>query len=324
VGAEHDAVRARLGPVGVWTFAFDALRAGDVRRAARAVESLGFPSLWVPEGGGSREIFAHLSLLLASTDRLTVCSGIANVTARHPEAMAGGARTLADAYGERVVLGLGIGHQVTSGRRGVAWDDPLARMGEYLDAMASAEMGPAPEVPVRRLIAALGPRMLRLAAERALGAHTYFVPVEHTARARQLLGPEPVLAVEQTAVVAPDPGAARRIARAWALDYLDLPNYANSWRRLGFGDEDLEGSDRLLDAAFPFGDAGSIADRVREHLAAGADHVCVQLIAERDDDPCLPQLEELAAELVGGPFADVPGGVVRAGDRRFAGTEEDV
>ena len=182
--AEHDAVRARLGPVGVWSFVFDALPAEEVRRTAAEIESLGSPALWVPEGGRSREIFAHLSLLLDATRRITVCSGIANVTARHPEAMAGGARTLADAFGERVVLGLGVGHQITTGRRGLDWEDPIGRMAAYLDAMDAAEMGPTPAVAPRRVIAALGPRMLQLAAERALGAHTYFVPVEHTARAR--------------------------------------------------------------------------------------------------------------------------------------------
>ncbi|HET9672942.1 MAG TPA: TIGR03620 family F420-dependent LLM class oxidoreductase [Actinomycetota bacterium] len=294
MGAEHDAVRARLGPVGVWTFAFDALRAEGVRDAVGRIESMGYPAIWVPEGGGSREIFAHLSLLTSSSERVTVCSGIANVTARHPEAMAGGARTLADAFGDRVVLGLGIGHQVTTDRRGQPWSDPVGRMRAYLDAMDAAEMGPEPAVPVRRLLAALGPRMLRLSAERALGAHTYFVPVAHTARARELLGPDPVLAVEQTAVVIPDPDAARRGARAWAADYLELPNYANNWRRLGFDDGDLAPSDRLLEAAFAFGDASTIAERVRAHLDAGADHVCVQLLSERDDDACLPELEALA------------------------------
>ena len=299
MGAEHDAVRARLGRVGVWTFAFDALEAADVREAVAEIEGLGYPSVWVPEGGSSREIFAHLSLLLSATERVTVCSGIANVTARHPEAMAGGARTLADAFGERVVLGIGIGHQYTAGRRGQEWADPVGRMRSYLDAMDAAHAGPQPQVPVRRLLAALGPRMLGVAAERALGAHTYFVPVEHTARARELLGPEPVLAVEQTAVVSTDPAVARGIARPWAADYLGLPNYANNWRRLGYGDDlDDGGSDRLIDAAFAWGDVSSIASRVREHLDAGADHVCVQVISGRDDDACLPALRELAGALL--------------------------
>ena len=228
-----------------------------------------------------------------------MCSGIANVTARHPEAMAGGGRTLADAYGERVMLGIGIGHQTTAGRRRQEWEDPIGRMATYLDAMDAARMGPDPEVPVRRLIAALGPRMLQVAASRALGAHTYFVPVEHTAKARELLGPKPVLAVEQTAIVSGDPTEARGIARPWAANYLALPNYANNWRRLGYSDDLGEGgSDRLIDAAFAWGDVSSIASRVREHLDAGADHVCVQVISGRDDDVCLPALRELAAALL--------------------------
>jgi probable F420-dependent oxidoreductase len=299
MGAEHDAVRARLGRVGVWTFAFDALPAAAVREAAAGVERMGYRALWVPEGGTSREVFAHLSLLLSATERIAVCSGIANVTARHPEAMAGGARTLADAFGDRVVLGIGIGHQYTAGRRGQDWTDPVGRMGSYLDVMDTAQMGPEPEVPVRRLLAALGPWMLRVAAERAVGAHTYFVPVEHTARAREALGPEPVLAVEQTAVVSGDPVVARGIARPWAADYLELPNYANNWHRLGYGDDLGDGgSDRLIDAAFAWGDVSSIAGRVREHLDAGADHVCVQVISGRDDDVSLPVLGDLADALL--------------------------
>jgi probable F420-dependent oxidoreductase len=298
MGAEHDAVRARLGRVGVWTFAFDALPAAAVRAAVADIERMGYPALWVPEGGSSREIFAHLSLLLAATGRITVCSGIANITARHPEAMAGGARTLADASGDRVVLGIGIGHQYTAGRRGQDWTDPVGRMESYLEVMDTAQMGPEPEVPVRRLLAALGPRMLRVAAERALGAHTYLVPVEHTARAREVLGPDAVLAVEQTAIVSGDPAVARGIARPWVAHYLELPNYANNWRRLGYED-DLgdSGSDRLIDATFAWGDVPSIAGRVREHLDAGADHVCVQVISGRDGDVSLPALRELAGAL---------------------------
>jgi probable F420-dependent oxidoreductase len=299
VGVEHEAVRARLGRVGVWSFAFDAIPAAAVRQVAVDIERLGYSALWVPEGGTSREIFAHLSLLLSATERITACSGIANVTARHPEAMAGGARTLADAFGERVVLGIGIGHQYTAGRRGQEWADPVGRMEAYLDAMDAARMGPSPQIPVRRLLAALGPRMLAVAAERALGAHTYFVPVEHTVRARALLGPEPVLAVEQTVIVSGDPAVARGIARPWAADYLELPNYANNWRRLGFGDDLGDGgSDRLIDAAFAWGDVSSVAGRVREHLDAGADHVCVQVISGRDDDVSLPALRELAGALL--------------------------
>ncbi len=299
MGTDHDAVRARLGLVGVWTFAFDALRAPAVRDAAASIETLGYPALWVPESGSSREIFAHLSLLLSATERITVCSGIANVTARHPETMAAGARTLADAFGERVILGIGIGHQTTADRREQRWADPVGRMESYLDTMDAARMGPPPAAPMRRLVAALGPRMLGLAAERALGAHTYFVPVEHTARARKALGPEPVLAVEQTMVRSTDPAAARALARAWAADYLELPNYSNNWRRLGYEEEDLAdgGSDRLIDAGIAWGGVSNLVARVREHLDAGADHVCMQVISDDDADVCLSELAELSETL---------------------------
>jgi probable F420-dependent oxidoreductase len=141
--------------------------------------------------------------------------------------------------------------------------------------------------------------MLRVASSRALGAHTYFVPIEHTARARELLGPEPVLAVEQTVVLSDDPAVARGIARSWAADYLGLPNYANNWRRLGYEDELGDGgSDRFIDAAIAWGDVSVVASRVRDHLDAGADHVCLQVISGRDDDVCLPALRELSGELL--------------------------
>jgi probable F420-dependent oxidoreductase len=296
MGTEHEAVRARLGSVGVWTFAFDELPAAQVRTAAAAIESLGYPALWVPEGGGSRDVFAHLSLLLSSTERITVCSGIANVTARHAETMREGAATLADAFGERVVLGVGIGHQSTYARRGQEWGRPLDRMRAYLDLMDQPSGSASPAVPVRRLLAALGDGMLGLAAERALGAHTYFVPVEHTAHARARLGSVPVLAVEQTAVLSSDASHARDLARGWVAIYLELPNYANNWRRLGYED-DLAGgaSDRLIDAGIAWGSVDDVATRVRAHLDAGADHVCVQVIGEQGAS--VPLLRELAPAL---------------------------
>jgi probable F420-dependent oxidoreductase len=299
---ERDALRERLGPVGAWTFAFDSEPASHIRRDATAIEALGYPSLWVPEGMTSRDVVAHLSLLLSCTDRITVCSGIANVTARHPSVMASGARMLADAWGERVVLGLGIGHQYTTATRGLSWDRPVERMAAYLDAMDAAPSdAPPPVSPVRRLLAALGPRMLALSAERALGAHTYFVPVEHTAVARAALGPEPILAVEQTVVLSVDAGTARAIGRSWARPYLELANYAGNLRRMGFSDEDLagEGSDRLIDATIAWGDVDAIRRRVDDHLAAGADHVCLQVISGEDGDACVPQLRELAPAVLG-------------------------
>jgi probable F420-dependent oxidoreductase len=165
----------------------------------------------------------------------------------------------------------------------------------YLDLMDAATAVPIREEPLR-LLAALGDGMLRLSAERALGAHSYFVPVSHTAHAREVLGAEPVLAVEQGVVMSED-RAGRAVAREWARGYLELPNYANNLRRMGFSDADVEGvSDPLLDATFAFGVDATVA-RVREQLEAGADHVCLQVIADDETDACVPQLREIAAAL---------------------------
>ncbi len=234
MGAEHDAVRRSLGRVGVWTFGFDGRPAAAIADDVRAIEEAGFPALWIPEGGGSNDVLTSLSWLLGASERLTVASGIANISAREPDVLARGAAFLRETSGDRLVLGVGVGHSYTTVRRGVEWDRPLERMRAYLDAMDEGDED-RPAAP--RMLAALGDRMLRLAAERSLGAHSYFVPVAHTARAREVLGDEPVLAVEQGVVLTEDVPAAREVARAWAVHYLELPNYANNWRRLGF-DED--------------------------------------------------------------------------------------
>jgi probable F420-dependent oxidoreductase len=212
-----------------------------------------------------------------------MASGIANISAREPEVLGRGAAFLTEAYGGRLVLGIGVGHSYTTERRGMEWDQPLARMRRYLDVMDGDERV---RPPAPRMLAALGDGMLRLAAERALGAHSYFVPVSHTARARSVLGDEPVLAVELGVLPGADDATARAWARAWATHYLELPNYANNWRRLGFDDADVSdgGSDRLLESAFAWGSAEQIAERVREHLEAGADHVCVQVVGAPDGD----------------------------------------
>lgn len=289
----HDDVRARLGRVGVWTFAFDAMPADLIATDVAAIETLGYGAVWVPEGGGSTDILAHTGWLLASSRRLAVASGIANITARPPEVLARGAALLADAYDGRLVLGIGVGHEYSTERRGVAWDRPIDRMRAYLGSMDAAA-GARPAAP--RLLAALGDRMLGLSAEMAGGAHTYFAPPAHTAHAREVLGPEPVLAVEQGVMLVSEPTEARRIARGWTTGYLDLPNYARHWSRLGFGGELAGGgSDRLVDAAIAWGGVDDVAARVREHLDAGADHVCLQVIADEDDEGAgVTWLRELA------------------------------
>ncbi|MDH4111744.1 MAG: TIGR03620 family F420-dependent LLM class oxidoreductase [Actinomycetota bacterium] len=297
MGRDQEAVRTAIGSIGAWTFAFDSRSVGQIGDDARALESSGYGALWVPEGSSSRDVFAHLSVLAAATSRVTVCSGIANITARAPEVMAGGARTLADAWGDRIVLGIGIGHEYSTEARGIVWDRPLARMRAYLDRMDEAPWtAPEPAAGVHRLLAALGDGMLRLSADRALGAHTYFVPVEHTRHAREVLGPDPVLAVELTAVLETDAVRARSVARGWTAGYLELPNYAKNLDRMGFGAAERVdgGSDRLVDATVAWGDEGAIAARVLEHLAAGADHVCVQFVNGDDADVCLPAYQSLA------------------------------
>jgi probable F420-dependent oxidoreductase len=298
VTAEHASLRTRLGRVGAWTFTFDGRAPGLIAADVAAIEGMGYPTLWMPEGGGSNDILANLAWSLASSDRLTVASGIANVSAREPEVLARGAAFLSEAYEQRLVLGIGIGHEYTTERRGMDWDRPLARMGRYLDVMDEDDIArPAP-----RMLAALGDGMLRLSAARALGAHSYFVPVSHTEHARSVLGPDPVLAVEIGVMPGADEDTARAWGHAWAGGYLDLPNYANNWRWLGFGEDDVagEGSDRLLDAAFVWGSSETIAARVREHLDAGADHVCVQVIGSPEGDPeaDLRALGELAPALL--------------------------
>ncbi len=271
----------RLGQVGAWTFDIERLSAAAARDYVRELEGLGIRALWIPESLGSKEIFAHAGLLLASSDRLIIASGIANMWARDATAMANGQRTLSEAYPGRFLLGIGVSHAPVVKMRGASYDKPIENMTRYLDAMDKAPFtGAAPAEPPGRVLAALGPRMLRLAAERTIGAHPYFVPVEHTTIARNELGPGPLLAVEQAAVVSEDPMVARATARKHMKRYLALENYANNLRRIGWSDADLagDGSDALVDAIVAWGDAGAIRTRVEKHLANGADHVCIQVL----------------------------------------------
>ena len=234
--------------MGVWTFGFDERAAAAIAGDVRAIEEAGYPALWIPEGGGSNDVLTNLSWLLGASERLTVASGIANISAREPEVLARGAAFLRETSGNRLVLGVGVGHSYTTVRRGIEWDQAVDT-----DARLSGRDGRGgrgtPAAP--RMLAALGDGMLRLAAERALGAHSYFVPVAHTARAREVLGSEPVLAVELGVLLADDPSVARASAREWAAGYLELPNYANNWRRLGFGEDDVAGGGSNTIASIP-------------------------------------------------------------------------
>lgn len=264
-----------------------------VRAAARDVEKLGYGALWTGEAVG-REVLTAAQLLLAATDELVVATGIANIWARDALATAAGQLALGEAFPDRFVLGIGVSHKPLLDVRGEDYRKPLAMMRDYLAGMDRGYDVYRAVAPVNRpprLLAALGPKMLQLAAAETDGAHTYFVPPEHTAQAREILGPAKLLVPEQVAVLSTDPATAREIARRHTSSYLRLPNYTSNLQRLGFAPDEFAdgGSDRLVDTICAWGDEAAVATRVREHLAAGADHVAVQVLV--DDRRGLPRAE---------------------------------
>lgn len=294
-----NANRPEMGRVGVWTWPLVTAPASHVRQAARAIEDMGYGALWFPESRG-REAIALSAMLLAETSNIKVAPGIANIWARDANAAAGAAMALGEAWPGRFTLGLGVSHAPSVGARGHEYARPLARMQEYLDAMESAILvGPEPESPVPVVLAALGPRMLQLAAARTTGAHPYFVPVSHTVFAREFMGPDGYLAPEQAVVLETDPDRARALARGHMERYLLLDNYRNNLLRLGWTDSDLDGggSDEVVDAVVAWGSAAAIGETIAAHHEAGADHVSIQVITESAGVP-LPELEELARHLI--------------------------
>lgn len=279
-------LRDRIGRVGVWLGSIGLEPADKERRAIAHIERLGYGVAWFGEGPSNRESLSHAAVLLSASERLLVASGIANIWARDAAAAINGANTLNEAYHERFLLGLGVSHAPIVNGRGHHYARPLTAMREYLEAIdAHTYAAPAPEHPSPILLAALRPKMLELARNRTTGAHPYFVPPAHTAKAREILGPRPLLAPEQAVVLESDPTKARELARRHMASYLRLPNYVNNLRTLGYDQADFAdgGSDRLVDAIVAWGNEESIAARVREHLEAGADHVAIQAYAETAD-----------------------------------------
>lgn len=292
----------RLGKVGTWLGPVRLAPAAAMREAAVEVESLGYGSFWVSDTPTTRDPFSASAVVLAATSTLVVGTGIANIWGRDAAAMNGAAQTLAEAYPSRFILGLGVSHSPDVAQRGHTYVSPLAKMRSYLSELdASPYDAPAPSVAAPRILAALGPKMLELSRDLADGATPYLVTPEHTKLSRDLLGPSRALIPEQALVVESSASVARDLAREFLTYYLAMPNYLNNLLRLGFVEADFAdgGSDRLVDALVPWGSADSVAARVREHLAAGADHVALQPLPRPGDPMGLKQLRLLAPLLLG-------------------------
>ena len=286
-----------IGRLGVWA-SLDGLSAPDAAAFAQRLEAWGYSALWTPEAVG-RDPFSLIGYLAAKTETLVFATGIANIYARDPMTMKSIHKALGELAPGRFVLGLGVSHEHLVKRvRGHDYTKPLSTMRGYLDAMEAAlYMGaePAEEAPI--VLAALRDKMLGLAASRTRGAHPYLVPPAHTARAREVMGPDAWLCPEQMVLLESDPKKARAVGRANLKVYIGLPNYQNNIKQFGFTDEDFAngGSDRLVDEIIAWGDVATIRARIQAHWDAGADHVCIQ--AFRSDGKPTPDetlLEALA------------------------------
>ena len=285
----------RLTGTGIWS---PQLRYGDaalIADAAAELDELGYNAIWIPDVGG--DVLGSVESLLRSTPRIVVATGILNVWMQDPAEVAGRRASWNADWQRRFVLGLGVSHAplIDHGHPG-RYEKPFSKMVEFLDALDVAEV---PFPAGARVLAALRPRMLGLARDRAAGVHPYFVPPEHVARAREILGPDAMIGVELAVVRDQDPSTARATARRHTATYVNLPNYTNNLRDFGFGDEDFaeNGSDRLVDAIVAWGDLDTIAGRVSAMRDAGADHVCIQAIRPDDEIP-REDWRELATALV--------------------------
>ncbi|AMO60195.1 putative F420-dependent oxidoreductase, MSMEG_4141 family [Mycolicibacterium phlei] len=269
-----------LGRYGVWIFG------APTPEQAAEIERLGYGAVWI--GGSPAADLSYVEPILEATERLQVATGILNVWTAPAEEVADAYHRVEKAFPGRFLLGIGIGHPEHTEE----YRKPYDVLVEYLDALD------AKKVPTsRRVLAALGPRVLKLAAQRSAGAHPYLTTPQHTGEARNLLGPTVFLAPEHKVVLARDAAASREIGRQTVDFYLGLSNYLNNWKRLGFTDEDLArpGSDRFIDAVVAHGTPESIAARLNEHLEAGADHVAIQVLG--GEDVLIPTLTDLAGPL---------------------------
>jgi probable F420-dependent oxidoreductase len=279
------------GRIGMWLGSLALQPAAVERKVVREIEQLGYGTLWYGESL-AREAFAHGAILLAATDGLVVASGIANIWARDPQAMAGGGRALNEGWPSRFILGVGVSHAPMVGQRGHQYERPVASMRAYLDAMAAAEWR-GPEAPMPPIVlAALGPRMVALAADGTAGDYLYFTTTDHVQEVRSAMGAAAFIAADLPVVLATSRSEARAIADRHTRLYLSTTNYRNNLLRLGWAEADLEapGSDRLFDAIVAWGSVDQIRERVEAHFAAGADQVVLNL---QTRDTAIPYVEEL-------------------------------
>jgi probable F420-dependent oxidoreductase len=296
-----ESARRALGPVGAFLpFSRTSPPSADLQReAVRRLENAGYSATWVNEGVGGKDALVQLAILLAATERMVFGTSIANIWARAPQTAHGAAALLSQAFPDRFVLGLGVGYPHQAASVGREFGRPVGTMREYLDQMGAKTQLPAPDVAYPRIIGANGPKMLALSGEIADGAMPAMVPPAFTAQARQLLGPDKLLVVGLAVAADADPERAKATARQTVAGRLAAPGtYAATMARLGYSQQEIaEVSDRLLDALVGYGGAAAIAAKVREHLAAGADHVMVMPTADFADG--VDQLERLAPTLAG-------------------------
>ena len=268
-----------LGKLGVWFF-FDGITSKEAAETAKRIESLGYSALWIPETVGKNPMVLA-SWLLANTDKLILATGIVNIYHREPGVTLAAQNSLAEQSDNRFLLGMGVSHKpIVEGVRGLTYGPPVTTMKKYLEQMETspyAAITHPDKTPT--VIAALGPKMLALAAEKTQGAHPYFTSPKHTHMAREILGKDSWLCVEQKVILEEDASKARDLCRQTAKIYNQLPNYRNNWIRMGLSEKDIDSlSDKFVDTTFAWGSSKDLEIRIKEHFDAGADHVCVQPI----------------------------------------------
>jgi probable F420-dependent oxidoreductase len=286
----------QLSGIGVWSAQLRYGDPGAIAEIAAELDELGYRALWIPDVGG--DVLGAVELLLGATRSAAIATGILNIWMHEPDEVAGRRAAWSDDWQQRFLLGLGVSHAplIDHGNPG-RYTKPYSKMVDYLDGLDAAD---EPVPPGARVLAALRPRMLGLARDRAAGIHPYFVPPEHVERARGIVGPDAMIGVELAVVLDADPSSARVTARRHTAIYTTLPNYTNNLRAFGYADDDFAdgGSDRLVDDIVAWGDLDAVGRRVAAMRDAGADHVCLQVIRADDETP-RTEWRELAGSLLG-------------------------